>query len=48
MQKVLAIKIVPNQRPLDGTILKNMISTGEKWVSRYMEIHREEKAKGQI
>lgn len=48
MQKVLAIKIVPNQRPLDGNILKNMISTGEKWVSRYMEIHREEKAKGQI
>ncbi len=48
MQKVLTLKIVPNQKPIDGFTLKKMIGTGEKWVSSYMKIYREEKAKGNV
>lgn len=48
MRKLLDIKIIPNQRPLDGEILKNMIKTGEKWKKRYMEIFDEERSKGNI
>lgn len=48
MQKVLTLKIVPNQKPINGIILKEMIATGEKWVSRYLDIYREEKAKGNL
>lgn len=45
-QNVLAIKIIPNQRTLDGAMLKDMIKAGEKFVSRYFEILRAQKAKG--
>jgi hypothetical protein len=48
MRKLLDIKLIPNQRPLDGLMLKDMIKTGEKWKKRYMEIFNEERAKGNI
>ena len=48
MRKLVAIKLIPNQKPINGEILKKMIKTGEKWKKRYMEIFREERAKGNI
>ena len=48
MKNVLEVKIVPNQKPLDSTMLKKMISTGMELVARYMKIFKEEKAKGNI
>lgn len=45
-QNVLAIKIIPNQRPLDGAMLKEMLKAGMEFVSRYLEILRAQKAEG--
>ena len=45
IQRLRAIKIVETQKPIDGMILKEMIKTGEKWVSRYIELVRFEKGK---
>ena len=45
IQRLRAIKIVETQKPIDGMILKEMIKSGEKWVSRYIELVRFEKGK---
>jgi len=45
IQSLRAIKIVETQRPIDGMMLKEMIKTGEKWVSRYIELVKIEKEK---
>ena len=39
-QKVLAIKALPDQKSIDGAMLKDMIKFGKKLVSRYFEIPR--------
>ncbi len=43
-QNVLAIKLIPNQGPINGTMLKNMIKTGQESVLRYIAILRSQKA----
>ena len=45
IKRLLAIKIVKAQKPMDGMILKEMIKTGEKWVSRYLELVKAEREK---
>ena len=48
MKNLLAIKLVPHQKPIDGTILRRMIRTGDKWEKRYAKLFKEERAKGNI
>ena len=45
IQQLQATKIVEAQKPMDGVIFKEMIKTGEKWVSRYFELVRAEREK---
>lgn len=45
IQRLQAIKVFKNQKSMDGWVLKQMIKTGEKWVSRYLELVRAEKEK---
>lgn len=47
-QNVLAINIVPNQRSIDGAMLKDMIRTSEKFVARYLKILKSQATEGKI
>ena len=40
LNKLLNTKEVGNQRPMDRMVLKDMISTGDKWIKRYTQIFK--------
>jgi hypothetical protein len=44
MDKLLSTKVVSNQEPMNREILKEMIATGDKWITRYTQIIKAHKS----
>jgi hypothetical protein len=44
MDKLLSTKVVSNQEPMNREILKEMITTGDKWITRYTQIFKTHKS----
>ena len=44
MDKLLSTKVVRNQEPMNREILKEMIATGDKWITRYTQIFKAHKS----
>ena len=44
MDKLLSTKVVDNQEPMNREILKEMIATGDKWITRYTQIFKAHKS----
>ena len=44
MDKLLSTKMVSNQEPMNREILKEMITTGDKWITRYTQIFKTHKS----
>ena len=44
MDKLLSTKVVSNQEPMNREILKEMITTGDKWITRYTQIFKAHKS----
>ena len=44
MDKLLSTKVVDNQEPMNREILKEMIATGDKWITRYTQILKAQKS----
>ena len=38
MDRIMNLKLFENQRPMDSTMLKKMIETGQQWIKRYGEL----------